>query len=344
MARSDLILSLVRAGTKGDQALFRRSVEAIIAEERAKQHHVLAEELTRQLSSQPVQPISTSNNGSALTDLVIEVDPSRALSDLILPSSARRSCEELIEEQHRADLLRSHGLEPRNRVLLIGPPGNGKTSLAEGLAHSLMVPLLSVRYEGIIGSYLGETATRLRRLFDYVRTRRCVLFFDEFDTLGKERGDPHDSGEIKRVVSSLLLQIDRLPTHVVIVTATNHHELLDRAVWRRFQIRTLLPPPSKSEVVEWVGRFDERTRSMLGPKLLLTCERLHFASFAELEEFCTGTIRRLVLSGPDLDPIAVLQSRAAEWSSRVGPSCQKGDNRGGATADHPARTKKRRPK
>ena len=92
-------------------------------------------------------------------------------------------------EQHRAGLLRSHNLEPRHRVLLVGPPGNGKTSLAEAIAEALAVQFFVVRYDAIIGSFLGETATRLRRVFDYARTTPCVLFFDEFDAVGKERGD-----------------------------------------------------------------------------------------------------------------------------------------------------------
>lgn len=100
--------------------------------------------------------------------------------------------------------------------------------IAEAIAQALMVPLLVVRYDYLIGSYLGETTQRLRKLFDFVRSRACVLFLDEFDTLGKERGDIRETGEIKRVVSSLLLQIDNLPTHFVIVTATNHLELLDK--------------------------------------------------------------------------------------------------------------------
>ena len=124
----------------------------------------------------------------------------------------KRQCQDLINEQNRADLLQSYGIEPRNKLLLIGPPGNGKTSLAEAIAEALMVPLLTVRYESIIGSYLGETASRLSKLFEYVKTRECVLFFDEFETLGKERGDIHETGEIKLVVSSLLMQIDALPS------------------------------------------------------------------------------------------------------------------------------------
>jgi SpoVK/Ycf46/Vps4 family AAA+-type ATPase len=130
------------------------------------------------------------------------------MDSLILPKDVVLLCEQYIQEQYRVDLLRSYGLEPRNRILLIGAPGNGKTSLAEAIAESLMMPLYVVKYDSIIGSYLGETASRLRKLIDFVSSRKCVLFFDEFETLGKERGDTHETGEIKRVVSSLLLQID----------------------------------------------------------------------------------------------------------------------------------------
>ena len=160
-------------------------------------------------------------------------------------------------------------------MLLAGPPGNGKTSLAEALAAELAVPLLTVRYESVIASYLGETAVRLSRLFEQIRMRRCMLFFDEFDVVGKERGDVHETGEIKRVVSSLLLQIDDLPSHVVVVTATNHPELLDRAVWRRFQLRLHLPPPSQALATEWFCRFEQRFGDKLGyePSTLVHCSR-----------------------------------------------------------------------
>ena len=110
------------------------------------------------------------------------------------------------------------------------------TSLAEAIAEKLMLPFLTVRYENIIGSYLGETASRLVKLFDYVKTQSCVLFFDEFETIGKERGDTNETGEIKRVVSSLLMQMDNLPSYVIVIAATNHDVLLDKATWRRFQI------------------------------------------------------------------------------------------------------------
>src|SRR5215207_9144213 len=256
MARSDLLVALVQAGARGDRQRFRKTVEALIAEERGKHHNVLADQLAAsitlngnedRLDPRPIR--------DQTFNLLYEVQPERLLGELVLPPVVAETCIELAEEHHRVELLRSYNLEPRNRVLLVGPPGNGKTSLAEALAATIMVPLFVVRYEGVIASYLGETAGRLQQLFDFVRTRHCILFFDEFDTLGKERGDQHETGEIKRVVSSLLLQIDRLPSHVLVVTATNHPELLDRAVWRRFQLRLSLPTPTLLQKEEWFSRF-----------------------------------------------------------------------------------------
>lgn len=212
------------------------TVEAIIAEERAKQHNVLADKLAKAMNSMGngVRHIKSTSEESVHRgrDFIAEIQPQRRLEELVLPESVQTTCLQLIEEHYRADLLRSYRLEPRHRVLLIGPPGNGKTTLAEGLAEALALPLLVVRYEIMIGKYLGETAGRLKRLFDYVRMTPCVLFFDEFDTLGKERGDIHETGEIKRVISSLLLQIDDLPSYTIVVAATNHSELLDGCLHR----------------------------------------------------------------------------------------------------------------
>jgi SpoVK/Ycf46/Vps4 family AAA+-type ATPase len=318
MARSDLLLGLVKAGVQGDRSLFQRTVNAIIAEERGKQHHVLAEQLedTIRKTDKPVMLVPSIANGSHQS-LVHERLPERSMSELVLPSEVRQACEEIIEEQHRADLLRSYGFEPRHRLLLIGPPGNGKTCLAEALAHSLGVILLSVRYEGVVGSFLGETASRLNKLFESVASRPCVLFFDEFDTLGKERGDVHDTGEIKRVVSSLLLQIDRLPSYVVVVAATNHHELLDRAVWRRFQLRLELPKPTPSQIIEWFDLASTRWKIPAFISAKSIAKRVQFESFAEMEEFTLDVIRRSILSQGNEDSGKILTARIAQWKLRV---------------------------
>lgn len=323
MARSDLLISLVKAGIREDQNLWRKTVEAIIAEERAKQHHVLAGRIEEQLRTKSaresiLQPtMGPVNNGGRLCNLIYEVIPAKSLDDLLLPEQVRRSCLNLVEEHNRAELLRSHNLEPRNRILLVGPPGNGKTSLGEALATALVVPLIVVRYEGIVGSFLGETAARLRMVFDHVRSRKCLLFFDEFDTLGKERGDPHDTGEIKRVVSSLLLQIDDLPSHVVVVAATNHSELLDRAVWRRFQLRLMLPPPGR----ETIARYFEMLEKQLGIQWEHSknglSDKLRGANFGELEQFGLDVVRRKVLSEPSGHTRTIVRDCLREWQDKL---------------------------
>lgn len=322
MARADLLIKLVQSGFKGDKEIFKKAVEAIIAEERTKQHKVLAEKLEEMLSNGNGFSEKPFLNGTAIPDqrigaLVHEIVPKRKIDELILPNDVLQICQEFVQEHHRVDLLRSYNLEPRNRLLFIGPPGNGKTTLAEAIADALMVPLLVVRYESIVGTYLGETAVRLKKLFDYVMTRKCVLFLDEFETLGKERGDIHETGEIKRVVSSLLLQIDGLPSHVVVIGATNHAELLDRAVWRRFQIRVTLPSPTRSRLTEWFEKYERRIKVSLGYTPGTLAKRLLGSSFAEVEEFGASVFRQYVLNQPNANIKDIISQTLRQWASRT---------------------------
>jgi SpoVK/Ycf46/Vps4 family AAA+-type ATPase len=318
MARSDLLISLVQSGKQSPDPRFRSTVEAIIAEERSKQHSALADQLSAALINGTHYNSSQSQTGSTVVgDLLYELAPERSLDELVLPRIVREEMRSLIEEHRRADLLRSYGMAPRHRILLAGPPGNGKTSVAHGLAHDLMVPLLVVRYEGLIGSFLGETAARLRKVFDYARQRACVLFLDEFDTVGKERGDTHETGEIKRVVSTLLLQMDQLPAHVVIVTATNHAELLDRAVWRRFEIRVRLPPPKPSEAAQFLSRLFASFPLAAGYKGETLARQLAGATYSEIEDLFRDIARRAVLESPESDFRRIVRERLAAWKQRV---------------------------
>ncbi len=308
MARADLLCELIKAGLIKDDLSFRKAAEAICAEERSKQHEILANKISELLNNKHYSNNSTSRNSPQIinsnniiaSQLFHEKVPVKRLDQLLLPENVFNSCRDLIEEQTRTDLLRSFGLEPRNKVLLIGPPGNGKTSVAEGIAEALMVPLLTVRYESIIGAYLGETATRLSKLFEYAKSRHCVLFFDEFDTIGKERGDQQETGEIKRVVSSLLLQIDSLPSYVVTIAATNHDALLDKAVWRRFQLKLELPKPTRGNLERWFSTFEKKMNFSFGLETSTLAKKLYGKSYAEAEEFALSVYRKFVLRSPNV--------------------------------------------
>ena len=339
MARSDLLIALVRAGASGDQRTARHAAEAIIAEERAKQHNVLAERLVRAMNSNGGARLSPKPLGELSLrgrDFITEISPRRHLDDLVLTEACRTAILQLVEEQQRADLLRSHSLEPRHRVLLVGPPGNGKTSLAEAIAESLGVPFFVIRYETLIGSYLGETASRLKRVFDYARTTPCVLFFDEFDAIGKERGDTHETGEIKRVVTSLLMQVDDLPSYTVFVGASNHSELLDRATWRRFQFRLLLPMPSERELAAYFETFASRISQPLGHRPASIAKKLGRVSYAEAEEFCQDLLRRSILAMGEKPLRDITKEQLKLWAARVGgPQLQGELDRERATPAYP---------
>ena len=318
MARSDLLVDLVEAERSGDKPRFLALVEAVIAEERAKSHHLVADRLEALITATgPSDRHQRDLAAGGIRDLLTEIVPRRQLSEVTTTEVVEGALRELIEEHHRSDVLRSHNLEPRHRVLLAGPPGNGKTSLAEVIATETMLPLYVARYEGLVSSFLGESASRIDDVFEFARTRRCVLFFDEFDTIAKERADEHETGEIKRVVSTLLLQIDRLPSHVVVVCATNHSELLDRAAWHRFQLRLSVEAPTRATATAFLEDLGRCLGGEMGLAPRTIADRMKGASFSELEQFALDVRRRYVLSLPDGDLAAIAKAKIAQWQTKA---------------------------
>jgi AAA+ superfamily predicted ATPase len=320
MARADLLVSLISSGTRGDQAAFRKTAEALIAEERGKGHRILAERLSSSITV--TQPQQSPTVKTKQRELFYEITPDRKLSSLLISELSFTQINDLIEEQHRAELLHAYNLTARNRILLVGSPGNGKTSLAEAIATELMVPLIVIRYEALIGSYLGETANRLKQIIDYAKTQRCVLFLDEFETVGKERGDTHETGEIKRVVSSLLLQLDDLPDYVVVIAASNHPELLDKAVWRRFQLRIELPLPTLGQIKKFIVVMETKTSVKFGYATNTIAKKMQGVNFAEIEEFCLTIVRRAILTKQTDNAKPITSAILKQWQSRFKPNTE----------------------
>ena len=295
MARADQIVELVASGIQKDTDRVRKVAHAIASDARAKNHGLMAGRIERALESGARTGAVAVSRVGAVPGITHRC-ATRPLSSLFLSDSVQTACEDLILEQQQAESLRAEGVDPRHRVLLFGPPGNGKTSLAECLAHELQLPFITVAYDAIVTSYLGDTSRRLRKLFDSVRSDPCVLFFDEFDAVGKERGDVHETGEIKRVVTTLLMQMDQLSSMCIFVAATNHEELLDRASWRRFEVTLKLNPPTDEQLrlyfargLVGVGGMSMNTIDMILSRSTPTC-------FAEAEDIVLDLRRHSILT------------------------------------------------
>lgn len=253
-----ILRQLIKAGTTGDSAVFRRASEAIIENERLKQHHLLANDLEMILygdqqnvlpiraSRLPVSPVDK-ERGFPLLDIR---QPQRPLEDLIVNPASVAAIDDLLEEHRRSDLLRSYGMKAAGKVLFYGPPGSGKTLTAEVIAFELDRPFAIVRLDALVSSFLGQTAANLRQVFDFIAEHSMVVLFDEFDAIGKERGDSGEHGELRRVVNAVLQMMDAYQGQSLILAATNHEQILDTAIWRRFDDTIEFTVPDAHQIVQ----------------------------------------------------------------------------------------------
>ncbi len=255
------IKDLLAAYRDRDDLLFRRAAQAIIEEEEAKRHTALAQDLRRLLASGSAmhipqfeaplpEPPKDRDSALPLADLSL---PERNLGDLVLAPTLGQRLVELTAEVTRWPTLDALAVPRRNRILLYGPPGCGKTSIAEAVAGELGRILVTVRIESVISSYLGETAANLRRVMDFASGGAYVVLFDEFDSLAKDREDPTDHGELRRVVNAVLQLIDRYRGPSLLLAATNHSQVLDDAMWRRFDEVLAVPLPDEAQLTTLIS-------------------------------------------------------------------------------------------
>lgn len=263
------IVTLLKSHIAGDEERFLSTALQLAAHEARQGHGKLAQELKELVDSAKSKDFGSRRIGGAialvqpkgeLAGLLSARYPDVRLSDMVLPQPLRQRLERILAEQRQQENLRAHALQPRRKILLVGPPGAGKTMTASALAGELHLPLFSILLDGLITKFMGETASKLRLIFDGMLTTRGVYLFDEFDAIGAKRGERQDVGEIRRVLNSFLQFVEQDESHGLIIAATNHPELLDRALFRRFDdvIEYGLPDATLIEAIfrNRLDRFD----------------------------------------------------------------------------------------
>lgn len=257
MANGDQLKALLRSHAEGDDRHFYSVAMQMAAHEAKQGHGRLAEELRELIDAAKAHRNRSRETGAVpiarpkgeLAGLLNVSYPSRRLNDLVLSETLQQSLQRVLKEQRHLSKLRSHGLHPRRKLLLVGPSGTGKTMTASALAGELGIPLFVVRLDSLITKFMGETAAKLRQVFDALASTRGVYFFDEFDAIGSQRGMANDVGEIRRILNSFLIMIEQDDSNSVIVAATNHPDILDDALFRRFDDVIEYQAPSTPEVL-----------------------------------------------------------------------------------------------
>lgn len=244
MASAHHLKALLASHLEGDDQRFFSVAMQLAAHEAKQGHSKLAEELRRMLDQAKVRrtlpdagadkAVPISRPRGELAGLLVVSYPKARLVDMVLDAELAGQLERIIREQRQATLLLANGLSPRRKLLLMGPPGTGKTMTASVLAGELGLPLFQVRLDTLITKYMGETAAKLRQVFEATDRTRGVYFFDEFDAIGSQRGQANDVGEARRILNSFLQMIEQDSSHSLIVAATNHPDILDHALFRRF--------------------------------------------------------------------------------------------------------------
>ena len=265
------IVALLKSHIAGDEGRFLATAMQLAAHEARQGHGKLAQELKELVDAakakepamdREARPVPLVQPKGELAGLLNARYQDLRLTDMILPDVLRRRLERVLSEQRQQQSLRDHGLQPRRKLLLVGPPGSGKTMTAAALAGELHLPLFTIVLDGLITKFMGETAAKLRLVFDAMQATRGVYFFDEFDAIGARRGERQDVGEIRRVLNSFLQFLEQDESHSLIIAATNHPELLDKALFRRFDdvIAYSVPDVALAEALlrARLDRFDTR--------------------------------------------------------------------------------------
>ena len=306
MAAADQIKSLIKAFGDSDEGRFYSSAMQIAASEARHGHSAFARELkdliesakktrsTREFDS--AKTIHISPQKRELNELLDIFHPRINLSNMVLPDEVKLKLKAVISEQKKWELLQHHNLSPKRKLLLIGPPGTGKTMTAQAIAGELNIPVFIIRLDGLLSKYMGESIAKLRMIFDLMPNQRGVYLFDEFDSIGSHRSQGFEVGEIKRVLNSFLINIEKDQSNSIIIAATNLPNALDKALFRRFDDIINYPLPNKKEII---GTIRKCTEAYSFEQKLDYNELANSATslnYSDISKMCDETIKFMILN------------------------------------------------
>jgi len=307
MAASDQIKSLIKSFGEGDEERFFASAMQIAASEARQGHVTFAQELKNlienarksrpNLKFEKGRIVSMPSQKREINELIEVFQPRVNLSNMVLDLQVRKKLLKLVSEQKKWELLRHHNLAPLRKLLLTGAPGTGKTMTAHAIAGELGIPVFIIRLDGLLSKYMGESIAKLRVIFDMMPSQRAVYLFDEFDSIGSHRNQGHDVGEIKRVLNSFLINIEKDNSNSVIIAATNLYNSLDTALFRRFDEIVKFPLPTQEEIIVAIKKYTNGHQFDGRINYKMIAQKSAGLNYSDIAKACESTIKEKILSG-----------------------------------------------
>lgn len=336
--KAKLIEALIFAHCSGDEGEFNKALVELTKDEENKGNVALAAQLSNaykrgsnteiskgaaninksnSIIPQAFQQTIAPRDKDSMLELYEILRPEIKLNDVVLPDKQKEILRQIIQEQRDAEELMKNNLLPANRLLLCGPPGCGKTITAQALANELNLPMAYVRLDGLVSSYLGQTSTNLRKVFDAVKGQNIVLFLDEFDAIAKKRDDSNELGELKRVVTTLLQNFDNMPSNVFLIAATNHQHLLDPAIWRRFNLAIVLELPNEEQREKLITKWIDEMKVVAKLNIKQIAKLSEGLNCAQIKELVTAGAKKYFINKQNIsndDIISILFQQLTLYS------------------------------
>jgi SpoVK/Ycf46/Vps4 family AAA+-type ATPase len=290
------LTALFRAIGANDHARAISAAKKIAADHGSQGKFKAERELLTALSESPTRgarQAPPSDTTWSVASSLMQLDSKNRLSALQMPHALREDFEDLIKEWKGRVVLQKRRIPRRWRLLFHGPPGCGKSAAAAALASEIGLPGYLVRFDSLIGAYLGQTALRLRELFQFAKHTPCILLFDEVDALAKKRGSPMDVGELDRIVIAFMQELEHAAGEGYVIATSNIPHALDEALWRRFDMKVKFPKPTRTDLKRFASSLSKAVSVKLKPTDL--ADILDAPSYAEAERLVVGIARREIL-------------------------------------------------